>query len=108
MLVVDGARRVIRLFPDFGRDWPLWENSGGPAGDVGYTTTPSDYGLSEGLCDALAAWNDFWTEHFDPFEGWDAAANETKWIADGRKVAAWLRREVAEFADVSYEAAPPA
>jgi len=97
---------MIRLFPDYGRDWPLWENSDGPAGDVGYTTTPSDYGLSESLCDALAAWNGFWNEHLDPFTGWDTAANEAKWIADGRKVAAWLRREVAEFADVSYEAVP--
>jgi hypothetical protein len=108
VLVVGGARQVIRLFPDYCRDWPLWENSGGPAGDVGYTRAPSEYGLSEGLSDALGAWNDFWTEHFDPFKGWDAAANEAKWIADGRKVAAWLRREVAEFADVSYEVAPPA
>ncbi|QIK62795.1 hypothetical protein G7068_05975 [Leucobacter viscericola] len=41
------ARRTIRLFPGYGRDWPLWENST-PTWNVGYTTTPETYGLSVG------------------------------------------------------------
>lgn len=41
-------RRVIRLFPDYSRDYPLWENSTA-TWDVGYTTTPETYGLSQEL-----------------------------------------------------------
>ncbi|MDQ4138556.1 MAG: hypothetical protein M3116_06900 [Actinomycetota bacterium] len=37
------APRVIRLFPDYGRDWPLWEN-GTPERESNYTMTPEDYG----------------------------------------------------------------
>lgn len=47
------SRRTIRLFPDYGRDWPLWENST-PTWDVGHTTTPETYGLSEALTHDLA------------------------------------------------------
>ena len=61
-------RRVIRLFPDYSRDYPLWENST-PTWDVGYTTTPETYGLSAQLREDLAGWQAFWEAHADPFEG---------------------------------------
>lgn len=96
------GRRVIRLFPDYGRDWPLWENST-PARPTNYTTTPDDYHLSETLTAALADWNMFWQTHFSE-HGWDDAENEARWRRDGEAVAARLRQEVADFADVSYEA----
>ena len=98
-------RRVIRLFPEYGRDWPLWESST-PTWDVGYTTTPEMYGLSEQLSQEMARWNAFWERHFDPFEGWDNHENRERWRRDGERIAACLRREVASFADVSYEPWP--
>jgi hypothetical protein len=105
--VTGGApeRLVIRLFPDYGRDWPLWENST-PTWDVGYTTTPETYGLSDELTRDLAAWNALWESDFDPFDGWTSERARERWRGDGETVAARLRAEVAHFADVSYEPWP--
>jgi hypothetical protein len=99
------ARRVIRLFPDYSRDWPLWEDST-PTWDVGYTTTPATYGLSEALSGAMASWNAFWSSHFDPIEGWDSDANRERWRSEGEAIAAHLQQEVAAFANVQYEPWP--
>ena len=63
----DAPRRVIRLFPDYARDWPLWENST-PTWDVGYTTNPEMYGLPGELARDMASWNALWESRFDPFE----------------------------------------
>lgn len=99
------ARRTIRLFPDYGRDWPLWEDSTS-TWDVGYTTTPEFYGLSEGLTSALAAWNSFWEAHLDPTNGWDTRENCERWSAEGERIRDLLVAEVALFADVLYEPGP--
>ena len=69
MEVVPPARRLIRLFPDYGRDWPLWENST-PTWDVGYTAKPETYGLSDDLARDMVEWNSLWAANFDPFDGW--------------------------------------
>jgi hypothetical protein len=78
---VPPPRRVIRLFPDYSRDYPLWENST-PTCDVGYTTTPEAYGLSHELGEDLAAWQAFFEEHANPFDGWDTEENLQKWLSD--------------------------
>lgn len=98
-------RRVIRLFPEYGRDWPLWENST-PTWDVGYTTTPEMYGLSEELTRDLAEWNALWDANFDPFDGWKSGAAREQWREDGVAIVARLRAEVVDFADVQYEPWP--
>jgi len=99
------ARRVIRLFPDYSRDWPLWENST-PTWDVGYTTTPEMYGLSEALSGDITSWNTFWETHFNPENGWDTEAAAERWRVEGDAIAARLQGEVAAFADVQYEPWP--
>ena len=96
--------RVIRLFPEYGRDWPL-ENST-PTRDVGYTTTPDMYGLSEELTRDIAEWNALWEVNFDPFDGWRCESAREKWRKDGVGIAARLRAEVRSFADVQYEPWP--
>jgi hypothetical protein len=45
---VPPARRTIRMFADYSRDQPLWENPT-PTWDVGYTMTSETYGLSPEL-----------------------------------------------------------
>ncbi len=102
---VPPERRVIRLFPEYSRDWPLWESST-PTWDVGYTMTPSDYSLSPELTEAMASWNRFWEAHFAPGIRWDSRSNRDKWARDGEALAGWLRAEVSSFADVSYEPWP--
>lgn len=99
------TRRVIRLFPEYGRDWPLWENST-PTWDVGYATTPEMYGLSETLQRDLLVWNELWAANFDPFDGWASDTAREKWREDGTRIAARLRAEVVDFADVNYEPWP--
>lgn len=99
---VPPERRVIRLFPDHGHRWPLWENST-PTWDVGYTTSPETYGLSAQLSEDFAGWYAFWEQHCDPFEGWDTEANCQRWSRDREWIAARLRSEVAAFADVVVE-----
>ncbi|GAB3916805.1 hypothetical protein GCM10011575_25680 [Microlunatus endophyticus] len=95
-------RRRIRLFPDHGRYYPLWENSA-PTWDVGYATSPEDYGLSPRLAAALADWQAFWECHVDPFKGWDSAGNRQQWEHDGHRLARDLQTEVHAFADVHPE-----
>jgi hypothetical protein len=95
-------RRQIRLFPDWGRRYPLWENST-LTWDVGYTTTPETYGLSKELAEDLEGWQAFWEAHLDPFEGWDSEVNRQTWLRDGEWLARRLRDEVASFADVASE-----
>lgn len=96
------TRRQIRLFPDYSRDYPLWENST-PTWDVGYATTPETYGLSHELGQDLAGWQAFFEEHADPFDGWDSDANLQKWLRDGEWLARRLEEEVQDFADVKRE-----
>jgi hypothetical protein len=96
-----GQRRVIRLFPDYGHEWPLWDNST-PERPSNYTMKPEDYGLSDALTAQLAAWYELWEAHCSE-NGWDDPAHEAQWRRDGRAIAAQLQREVADFADVSYE-----
>ncbi|WP_168628066.1 hypothetical protein [Cryobacterium sp. BB307] len=98
-------RRIIRLSPDYSRDWPLWEEST-PTRDFGYTTSPEMYGLSDELSQDIARWNAFWESHFEPFEGWDSDESRERWRLDGRGIVARLRKEVASFADVQYEPWP--
>lgn len=96
---VPPARRVIRLSPDHGRTFPLWENST-PTWDVGYTTDPDEYGLSPALAGDLSRWQEFWEKHADPFDGWDVEENRLAWLRDGYRLEARLAAEVVTFADV--------
>lgn len=98
-------RRVIRMFCDYGRRYPLWESST-PTWDVGYTTTPETYGLSPELAEDLEGWQAFFESHGDPFEGWDSDANLQKWLRDGAWLADRLQAEVQSFADVRREFGP--
>lgn len=99
---VPPARRTIRLFPDYGRDYPLWESST-PTWDVGYATGPDEYGLTPDLAAGLARWQAFWEAHHLPETGWEAQDHRRQWVREGRRLEARLREEVAAFADVQSE-----
>lgn len=96
------TRRVIRLFPDYGRRWPLWEDSTAERPSK-YAMEPDDFGLSQNLAERLRSWQDVWdAENLDCNE-WSSPANEMAWRAEGAAIAQQLREEVASFADVDYE-----
>lgn len=48
-------------------------------------------------------WADFWCSHHQWETGWDAPASEEWSRKEGDELVAWLRREVASFADVVDE-----
>jgi len=95
-------RRLIRVFPDYGHEWPLWGNSTATH-DYAYAMSPSDYGLSSKLTDRIRAWYDFWVEHQDFDRDWDSPEDGIHWIAEGKDIAASIRAQVKEFADVRLE-----
>jgi hypothetical protein len=90
--------RRIRVFPDWGRRWPLWEN-----GTDKYTMEPSDYGLSHELTTSMRCWYDHWASHFDPFDGWDSEDNEPQSKVAGDLMVERLRAEVGPEFDVVDE-----
>ena len=98
----DPARRVIRLFPDYGHRWPLWENST-PGHPSKYTMEPDDFGLSETLTDRLRASYDAWHAETLYENDWRSRAKERAWKAEGASIAQQLRSEVKAFADVEYD-----
>lgn len=53
---------MLRVFFDFGHEWPLWES-----GTEKYAMEPSDYGFSEELTDLLRRWRAAW-ERVAPFD----------------------------------------
>ncbi|MFJ4169614.1 hypothetical protein ACIPY3_08900 [Paenarthrobacter sp. NPDC089714] len=96
------VRRVIRLFPDYGYKWPLWENNT-VEHPTKYTMEPADYGLSRNLTNRLRAWYDTWEAERVYLSGWSSRDKERTWIAQGASIAEQLRYEVRAFADVEYE-----
>jgi hypothetical protein len=96
--------RVIRVFPDWGHEWPLWEDSS-PTRESTYTMEPSDYGLSEVLTAELRRWYYDWERCVRPFDrpSWIGPPTAEGWEATGRLIADKLQAEVASFARVHYE-----
>ncbi|MGP9722970.1 hypothetical protein ACT3SZ_03005 [Corynebacterium sp. AOP40-9SA-29] len=101
-------RRQIRLFPDYGRDYPLWENTvfeDTPEGPrviwaIGNLPSAETYGLSTELSTRLRSWQQFWGDHTVEFGSWDSAENEKAWLDEGEEIARDLATEVSDFADV--------
>ncbi|UFU03876.1 hypothetical protein LQF12_04505 [Ruania suaedae] len=88
------GRRVIRLFPEWGVDWPLWESF-----TEKYTLTAADLGLSPGLAGDLHAWNARW-QHRNPE---DDRPTPDEWTHAGHHLHARLQEELAAVAEVRPE-----
>jgi hypothetical protein len=91
------------MFPDYGHEWPLWEDDHDE-----YTMVPSDYGLSADLTRRLRLWYDEWERGFDPSSlppRWKPGQGR-RWSERGLELANALREEVKDFADVEYYGKP--
>ncbi|WP_197417591.1 Clp protease N-terminal domain-containing protein [Mycobacterium sp. GA-2829] len=86
-----GLRRTIRLCPDYGCEWPLWEH--GPL-------TPDALGISAALAEELRRWTAHWEEHFHAARGWRDPAHRASWHQWGHRLAGRLQAELQHFADV--------
>lgn len=81
--------RIIRVFPDYGHLWPLWES-----GTDKYAMEPEDHGLSADLASALRSWYDDW-ELKCPHDGtWPTVEHGRQWVSKGEYSARPLRLEV--------------
>jgi hypothetical protein len=94
-------KRVIRVFPDLGHRWPLWESAGA------VTVTPSELGLSAELESRMRTWHDFWEIHHHWERGWDSGENEILSWKEGSGMIAQLREEVGSFAEIIDRRIPP-
>lgn len=84
--------RVLRVFPDWGHRWPLWET-----GTDSYANTPEFYGLSPEVTAGLRAWHDDWEEHFDIDTGWPSPEHEERSVAELRRLAAVITSEIGSW-----------
>ena len=84
--------RVIRMVPDWGRDWPFWESFTDE-----YTRSAADLGLSTGLSVNVSAWNERWQarSETDPLPA--------GWRAEGRMLHARVQAELQRWAVVRPE-----
>ncbi|MHA7268712.1 hypothetical protein [Arthrobacter sp. HLT1-20] len=98
----NSARRIIRLFPDCGHQWPLWENCTAER-PTKYTMDPAGFRLSQNLTHRLRTWYDVWDAEKLYESGWSSPENESAWNAEGASIAEQLREEVRAFADVEYD-----
>lgn len=90
----DVSNRVLKIFCDYGAEWPLWEHG---------LQYPSDYGLSESLSNRLAKWNDEFQQHMHWDRGWAPGFDEDAWTETGKKLAHDVQQEVGDRIVVHYE-----
>jgi len=83
------SQEVVRLFPDWGYEWPLWTSEMGG-------TTPDALALSAELRSSLRAWHDEWLESYLPGRGWSTVNQRDRWFERGQALLAQLRTELKE------------
>jgi hypothetical protein len=88
-LTLPDGRRVIRLFPDWGREWPLWESFSDD-----YTLSADDLTLSPGLANELYQWNQTWQRRSETDPIPDG------WMERGRELHADMQEELKDLAEV--------
>jgi hypothetical protein len=90
--VLPNGLRVIRVFPEWGLGWPLWESFSDE-----YRLTGDDLGLSPALSQALYEWNNTWADRDldDPLP--------TDWMATGETLTQQLQVELSDVAEVRPE-----
>jgi hypothetical protein len=63
--------------------------------------------LPGSLLDSLCDWQQFFDDHFDPYnDGWDTAESKTHWTERAEDLVLWLRREVLGRAELEVNLWP--
>lgn len=89
----EGELRTLRLHPDLGSDWPIWDE------DALVIDTVIGQ-LSCKLRQDLQRWNQVWLHEFHHFRGWSSARVGEQWHAEGAELTSRLQEETWEIADV--------
>lgn len=90
---LDNERRLIRVFPEYTVDLPLWENF-----TDHYLIERGMLPLSTDLETALARWNESWS----PSRSSDGPEGQ-RWLAEGHALIRRLRTELHGIAEIRAE-----
>ena len=101
-IVASGRPRMVRLYADFGRDWPLWEDEL-DGDEVNICTAPADYGLDGDLTEEIHQWYVYWQWHYDPDTLWDGDAGRADWLTRAKSIARRIRETLPPGSTVGHE-----
>lgn len=93
---MSGNRRTIRVFVEWGCEWPLWEDG---------KRTPADYNLMPELTKRIRTWANGWEDNVDmgaETPEWEGDVTERTWLEEGRRISEAIGWEVAAYADVVF------
>jgi hypothetical protein len=79
-------RQLVRLAPDYATEWPLWDETG--------NVSPADLDLTPELAEGIRHWQRMWEQRYRFDVGWNDAAVERRWAADGYDLARRLHAEL--------------
>lgn len=86
------ARRIIRLSPDYGTRWPVW--------DAHDDDTETTLLITKTLRARIYAWNAEWEHEYDYLRGWSSREVRDSWFSEGDQIAHQLELELAGAAEV--------
>lgn len=89
-----GQISSLRLWPDHGFEWPLWD------ANRGFTAYPSYYHLSDDLIHDLREWTSNWHGQIGVNLEWDSPESRDRWRARGEEIVQRLANEAWWYADV--------
>ena len=86
-------QRLLRIFCDYGAEWPLWEHG---------MQVPEDYALSDALSARVSQWNDQFQENMHWDRGWSMGFDEQQWMQAGLRLTKDVQRELSSPISVRY------
>jgi hypothetical protein len=89
----------LRLFSDYGAEWPLWSDEEG-------MVDPAAHGVPAELCADLRAWQDRFDADFDPDAGWRDASAEQNYARTATDLLRRLQLQLAPDVAVSLDLWP--
>lgn len=93
---MSGDRRTIRVFVEWGCEWPLWEDG---------ERTPAEYNLTPELTTRIRSWANGWEDNVDmvaEMPEWEGDVTKRTWLEEGRRISEAIGWEVAAYADVVF------
>lgn len=88
--------RVVRLFNEYGVDWPMW-------GPDGLTVREDWPQVPDALAAQLRSWGENFNDHYDPFTGWPDPHHRSASAAEGRRLARHMQTALGRAWEVRLE-----
>jgi phage terminase large subunit-like protein len=91
--------KLIRMFPEDGRDSPFW-------GDAGELLSAEELGLSSDLRHRTAQWMRTWDSEFNLESRWSEPTTGRQWASDGHAIARLVESELGNSIRVLFDGQP--